>query len=388
MIKTTAIILAAGNGARMNSETTKQRMLIGGESVLHRSVRAFSDSSLVDGIIVVCREDEMDFAAEELLVDFPKIEKIVVGGNTRAESAKNAFSTISREAEFVAIHDAARCLITVDMIDKVIMRAYDTGAATAGYPVTDTVKIVSNSKITKTVDRSTLFFATTPQVFKSSIYSKALSENFDLSLITDDNMLIEQIGISPSAVDVGKENIKITTPQDKEYAEFLIKKRERDMTDIRVGHGYDVHRFSEGRDLILGGVRIPYERGLLGHSDADVHTHAIMDSLLGAASLGDIGRHFPDTSDEFCGISSLILLEKVVKLLNDSGYTIKNIDATLVLQRPKIAPYIDEMRANISEKAGISLGRVNIKATTEEHLGFTGSGDGAAAHAVSLIEKK
>ena len=157
------------------------------------------------------------------------------------------------------------------------------------------------------------------------------------------------------------------------------------MCSFRVGHGYDVHRFAEGRRLILGGVDVPYERGLDGHSDADVLVHAIMDAILGAMGLGDIGRHFPDTSDEFLGISSMILLERVQKIVAEKGAAVVNVDATLVLQRPKIAPYIEDMVANIATALGISKTAVNVKATTEEHLGFTGRGEGAAAHAVALI---
>ena len=157
---------------------------------------------------------------------------------------------------------------------------------------------------------------------------------------------------------------------------------------FRIGHGYDVHRFAPDRALVLGGVEIPCDRGLLGHSDADVLTHAIMDSLLGAVSLGDIGRHFPDSSDEFRGISSIVLLHRVRELLRDAGYEVQNIDATLVMQSPKIAPYVREMVLNISAALEIDSARVNVKATTEEHLGFTGSGEGAAAHAVSMVKRK
>ncbi len=157
------------------------------------------------------------------------------------------------------------------------------------------------------------------------------------------------------------------------------------MADFRIGHGYDVHRLCEGRRLVLGGVEIPYRLGLLGHSDADVLVHAIMDALLGAAGLGDIGKHFPDSSEEFRGISSMILLAEVKKKLDSVGYSVGNVDATVVIQSPRISPYIEEMKRNVAEALGIGSDRVNIKATTEEHLGFTGSGEGAAAHAVALV---
>ena len=156
---------------------------------------------------------------------------------------------------------------------------------------------------------------------------------------------------------------------------------------MRIGHGYDVHRLTEGRRLILGGVDIPWEKGLLGHSDADVLTHAVMDALLGAAGLGDIGRHFPDTDSAYAGADSLKLLEHVVKLLGERGFSVGNVDATVLAQRPKLAPHIPQMRDNLARTMGVDPSRINIKATTEEGLGFTGSGEGMAAHAVALIER-
>ncbi len=154
---------------------------------------------------------------------------------------------------------------------------------------------------------------------------------------------------------------------------------------FRIGHGYDVHRLTEGRKLILGGVDIPYERGLLGHSDADVLVHAVMDALLGAAALGDIGKRFPDTDERYAGADSLKLLAEVARVLGAEGYSVSNIDATVIAQRPRLAPYIDEMRANIARAAGLEPGQVSVKATTEEKLGFTGDGSGIAAHAVALV---
>ncbi len=159
------------------------------------------------------------------------------------------------------------------------------------------------------------------------------------------------------------------------------------MSDVRVGHGYDVHRLVEGRKLILGGVDIPWEKGLLGHSDADVLVHAVMDALLGAAGLGDIGQHFPDTDPAYAGADSLGLLEHVTALLRERGYVVGNVDATILAQRPKLAPHISKMRENLARAMGVDPDRVNVKATTEEGLSFTGSGEGMAAHAVALIER-
>ena len=385
--KISAVILAAGSGTRMNSDVTKQRMTILGESVLHRCVRAFDKSEFISEIVVVVRADEKPLLSEDLR-GFNKPLRVVCGGATRQESAKIGFCALSESSEYLMIHDAARCLVTTQIIDAVALAVLEHGAATAATPVTDTVKKSLDGKtVSATIPRNQLYSAQTPQAFSREIYTRAigLAEEYETE-ITDDNMMAEIAGAEIHLVDCGRENIKITTHSDIEYAEFLIRKREG-MPSFKIGHGYDVHKLVPERALILGGVSIDYEKGLLGHSDADVLTHAIMDALLGAAGLGDIGRHFPDTSDEYRGISSMVLLGKVQKILLESGYRVNNVDATLVLQSPKIASYIDKMRENIASALKIPVSDVNIKATTEERLGFTGSGEGAAAHAVATIIK-
>lgn len=381
----TAIILAAGSGTRMGSDKTKQRIDLCGKSILYRSVEAFNDCPEIAHILVVSRADELDWAREEIGC-FDKIFAIITGGKTRAESVKCGFNAIPSDSEFVAIHDGARCMIKPCQISAVLEKAFSFGAATACSSVTDTVKCVDDSRmISSTIPREGLYLATTPQVFEKNAFSDAMMKIKPSDQITDDNMIIEQTGGRVYPVDIGKENIKITTAEDLSYAEFILRRRE--MVETRIGHGYDVHRFSEGRKLILGGVEIPHSSGLLGHSDADVLTHAIMDAILGACGLGDIGRHFPDTDERYKGISSLKLLERVSSIIKSEGYSIVNIDATLVMQSPKIAPYIEEMINNLSNILNIECGRINIKATTEEHLGFTGNGEGACAHAVVLVKK-
>ena len=380
-----AVVLAGGSGLRMNLGITKQRITLLGESILHRTVRAFDECDEIDAIVVACRADELEWVKDQLK-DISKPLKIVIGGKTRAESSYNAFVALPEESDFVAIHDGARCLITPENIKKVVRAAYLYGAASAGTTVTDTVKSMSDGFVDSTIQRDRLFLAHTPQIFSTELYSRAIKSISLDETYTDDNMLIERIGVKVCSVDTGKHNIKITTAEDLSYAEFILEGRSA-VNEIRVGHGYDVHRLVEGRKLILGGVEIPFEKGLLGHSDADVLTHAIMDALLGACALGDIGRHFPDSAGEFKDISSLELLKRVTCLIYDRGYSIVNIDATLVMQRPKVSPYIDQMISNISEILDIEQGRINIKATTEEKLGFTGSGDGASAHAIATVKK-
>ncbi len=381
-----AVILAAGNGSRMRSNITKQRIEILGKSLLYHTVRAFSDCDCVDDIILVCRADEIDWALTELAF-LSKPYRIVIGGKTRAESAMIGFSFIPEESEFVAIHDAARCLITDENIRAVADMAFTHGAATACTAVTDTLKASSDDgMIYTTVSREGLFSAQTPQIFSRRLYADAIEKAAFDEEITDDNMLIEMIGGRVYPVDIGRQNIKVTTADDLLYAEYIIDRR-RCMSEIRIGHGYDVHRFVKGRRLVLGGVDIPYEKGLMGHSDADVLTHAIMDALLGGSGLGDIGRHFPDSDERYEGISSLELLRKVDKLIKSNGYSIVNIDATLILQSPKVAPYVEKMVDNFVAILDIERGRINVKATTEEKLGFTGSGEGASAHAVVSLKK-
>ena len=382
-----AIILAAGVGSRMGGDKTKQRIVLDGRSILKRTLLSFEAAASVKEIIIVTREDEMDFARGEAS-GITKLKSIVVGGACRAESARLGFFAAGDSIDLIAIHDAARCLVEPDMIDRVAEAADIHGCASAACRVFDTVKLVDNEGFAiGTQARESIMRAQTPQIFKRELYKTAISRVETDESITDDNSLLERIGQRIFLVDTGNNNIKITEPSDIPIALGIIRNGEGFKMGIRVGHGYDVHRFAKERALILGGVSIPHTVGLLGHSDADVLLHAIMDALLGAAALGDIGKHFPDTDPAYSGASSLNLLTKVGKLLSDNGYSVSNIDATIVLQAPKIASYIDKMRENIAFALNISVGDVSVKATTEEKLGFTGSGEGAAAHAVALLTK-
>lgn len=390
-LMTSAIILAGGSGSRMCADQPKQFIDIFGKTVLERSLSAFDSTDLVDELIVVVRPGEEQAVYDSILpLSLVKTLKVVGGGSCRAESARNGFSAVSEGADFVAVHDAARCLVTPEMITKVVEMAHKTGAATAACAVFDTVKRVDeNGRIVATVPRDGLLRAQTPQVFSTAIYKRALDACDDLLAVTDDNMLVENIGVDIYAVDLGPDNIKITTRGDLTLAKNILTERgEGAMGGFRIGHGYDVHRLVPDRKLIIGGVEIPHEKGLLGHSDADVLLHAIMDSLLGAAALGDIGRHFPDSSDEFKGISSIHLLTRVVELIRAKGFKVVNVDATLVMQRPKVLPYISKMICGISFALGIPEDCVNVKATTEERLGFTGREEGVSAHAVALLLKE
>ena len=374
--KVAVIIAAAGRGRRVGGPVPKQYLKIGGEPVILKTLRVFSELEEIDHIFIVTNEDYIDKCRE--IVEsggVKKVEAIVCGGSERQESVYNALQEVNRKrpgVEYVLIHDGARPYVNEETVLGVRKAAAENGDAAACVAMKDSVRKTFGDK-SISVDRNDYFAVQTPQGFKKSYlieaYDKALKEGYRG---TDDASLVERAGYEVKVVDGDYQNIKITTREDLPV-------------ESRVGTGFDVHRFETGRNLILGGVKIPYENGLAGHSDADVLLHALMDALLGAAALGDIGVHFPDTDDRYKGISSLILLSKVRELLNENFYSIGNVDITVIAQKPKISPYTEEMKSNISSVLKIEKNRINIKGTTTEKLGFTGRGEGIAAEAVCSI---
>lgn len=385
--RTSAIIAAAGNGTRMNSATSKQFIKLGTMPVLARTLLAFECAHEVDEVIVVTRKYDIDTAWELIhKYGIKKVTDVIIGGSTRQESVMSALNCV--KGNKVLIHDGARPFITPGQINSVANALTECDAAALGIPVKDTLKRVSGTGyITETCDRTALFSIQTPQGFKTELIKNAHKYAKESGAkATDDCALCEDIGISVKIIQGSASNIKITTPDDLEVAQGLLKNMECEHK-MRVGFGYDVHKLIEGRPLIIGGVQIPYERGLLGHSDADVLLHAIMDALLGAAALGDIGKHFPDTDEKWSGADSTKLLEKVGSLLAESGAKIINIDATIIAQKPKMAPYIEEMVEIVEKTLNLPKGSVNIKATTTEKLGFCGREEGIAAEAICGIEK-
>ena len=376
------IIAAAGSSTRMGSDITKQLIKISGKTVLEYSVEAFSEIDDVKEIIISTKSDEKELI-KELVKKYKKVKHVTVGGKIRQESVKNAVELLSPESEIVAIHDAARPLISTEDIIGILQSASVHGAVCPVSRVTDTVKEADNGIIINTLNRDRLFLASTTQTFKTDLYKNALSKISDGQIFTDDCSIAEKAGFKVFTYIMKNDNIKITTMKD---LSTVMKKLPT--LNIRTGHGYDVHKLVPDRALILGGVTIPHSTGLLGHSDADVLVHAIMDALLGAAAKGDIGKLFPDTSVEFKGISSIELLRRVKDILESDGYTVGNIDATIVAQAPKLSPFIPEMVDNIANALNIEVSQVNVKATTEENLGFTGELLGISAHAVAIIVKE
>ena len=324
--------------------------------------------------------------------------QVVFGGSERQYSIANALKILSQTTDIVLVHDGARPLVNTQCINNVIQAATVHQAAVVAVPVKDTIKTVNDSgTVTGTPERHTLWSIQTPQGFNANILRQAYEQAAqDGYLGTDDASLVERIGARVKIVDGSYENIKVTTPEDLIIAEALMKGRINALYNkeceaknmVRFGMGYDVHKLVEGRKLILGGVEIPYVYGLDGHSDADVLLHGIKDALLGAAALGDIGKHFPDTDMSYKGVSSIILLERVREIIAEHGYIVNNIDATIVAERPKLAPYIPEMNQRIAIALQVEVGQVNVKATTTEGLGFAGKGTGIAAYAVASIVKK
>ena len=383
--RVSAVLVAAGSSTRMGFD--KLSFDLGGETVLHRSIRAFEQDPLVTEIVLVAGKNRA--FVEQQAADCTKPVQIVTGGTTRAESAKNG--VLAAAGELVAVHDAARPFVSQAVITAALEAAARCGAAAPAVPVKDTIKAAArgNGKtvpdaclVHTTPDRSTLYAVQTPQCFDRAEYLAALEE-LDAEkarLVTDDCSLFELTGRAVQLTQGDYANYKITTRED------LPRPEQKEEHKMRIGHGYDVHRLVEGRKLILGGVEVPFEKGLLGHSDADVLAHAVMDAVLGAAALGDIGQHFPDNDPAYSGADSLKQARRVAEILKEHGFRIENIDATLLCQRPKLAPYIPAMRQNLADAFGLPVDAVSVKATTEGHLGFTGEGLGIAAHAVALIE--
>lgn len=362
------VIPAAGEGRRTGLKENKLFYSLNGEPMIKTTVRAFLKHPVVDAVCVVCAKKDI----ERMRHILGKTVIYALGGNTREESV---FSGLKEVEKFdrVLIHDGARPFVSADIISRVAESIAPGVCAVAGVGVTDTLKTVENGIIKSTVDRNKYFRAQTPQGFMTDEIISLFKQG-KYSDLTDDSQLFEKAGKRVIAVEGEEKNKKITTREDVAGMPIYL-----------VGTGYDVHCLTEGRKLILGGVEIPYERGLLGHSDADVLLHAVCDAILGAAGEGDIGKHFPDTDEKYRGIKSTVLLENVNELINKKGFCVVNVSAVIVAQKPKLLPYIEQMNENI---AGIlKTDRVNVAATTTERLGFEGREEGISATATVMLAR-
>ena len=379
-----AVIVAAGRGERAGLGQNKVFYKVDGRSVLGRCLDAFQNCGRFDGAALVL--SEADEAAWQALSaregPFPLVKAVARGGATRRDSVYSGLLALPEDAELVAIHDAARPFVSDAVIDATLNSARMYGSGVISTAVVDTIKQVGADGRVMSLDRDTLRAVQTPQTFN---YQKILEAHrrarAEELAVTDDAMLFEhyygnvRLVTAPGA----EENRKLTTKADFDALNAA--------PDVRVGQGYDVHRLVEGRRLILCGVDISWEKGLDGHSDADVAVHALMDALLGALGLGDIGHLFPDTDPAYEGADSMKLLDAVMERVREKGYRVGNADVTIVAQRPKLAPYIPQMRDDIAAGLGVAPERVNVKATTTERMGFEGECVGISAQAVALLIK-
>jgi 2-C-methyl-D-erythritol 4-phosphate cytidylyltransferase/2-C-methyl-D-erythritol 2,4-cyclodiphosphate synthase len=387
-----AILAAAGRGTRLGSATPKQMLLLGEHTILQRSFDVIDSHDRIDEIVVALPRD-LASAPPPFLISARKPVRIVDGGPRRQDSVANAFAQVSKTAGLIVIHDAARPFATADLFTRVIEAAAKGGAAIAAVQALDTVKEATAAPglriVARTIDRESVYLAQTPQAFSREVLEDAIEHARNtIGSATDEASLAEQAGHSVRLVDGESANIKITTELDLVMSKALVG-----MGDVgleiravpRIGTGYDLHRLEAGRRLIIGGVEIPHETGLAGHSDADVLCHAVTDAILGAAAAGDIGRHFPDNDPQWKGANSIELLKGAVAIIRAAGYAVANVDAVIVAERPKLAPHIDAMRANLAQAMGIDVSAVSVKGKTNEKVDALGRNEAIAVHAVALI---
>ncbi len=384
-MKICAVILAAGSGRRMDMDTNKVFLKFDEQSAVMRCIKAFEQTALFSGLVVVCKPQEREIMETKIKkhCKHPGV-RVCEGGAERQDSVRNALMMLDEDTDVVAVHDAARCFVTQKIIQDCVSSAIRYGSGVAAMAATDTIKRAKNGVVLETLDRSELVCVQTPQTFTYDLLCKAYTQaEADGFLGTDDASLVERLGAPVRLVSGSPDNIKLTTRSDVQKGREIVQ---RDSA-LRIGNGFDMHAFATGRRLVLGGVEIPSEIGLDGHSDADVLIHAIMDALLGAARLGDIGELFPPTDMRYKDIYSIELLREVGDLLKKYGYRIINIDSTLIMQRPKVAAYRQEMIGNIAAALNMNREYINVKATTTEHLGSVGRGEGAAAQAVCILQR-
>jgi 2-C-methyl-D-erythritol 4-phosphate cytidylyltransferase / 2-C-methyl-D-erythritol 2,4-cyclodiphosphate synthase len=402
----TAIIAAGGRGLRFGASGPKQLLSVGGTPILARSIEAFASHPSVDAVIVALPQELADdppayLRPADAFASHRKPCRIVAGGARRQDSVANAFHAAADTTDVIVIHDAARPFASADLIARTIAAAAESGAAVAAVQSRDTVKQRQDGRdgqdghvrlVKATLPRETIYLAQTPQAFQRDVLRRALEigarEGVDA---TDEATLVELAGVPVRLVDGEASNIKITTADDMTMAEAIaghLAPRTSQPAPVRTGRagtGYDLHRLVAGRPLILGGVTIPSERGALGHSDADVVCHSLTDAMLGAAGLGDIGRHFPDSDPRWKDAHSIDLLRHVAGLVAGEGFVVGNVDVTVILESPKIRDHVDAMRAAVAAAIGIDVARVSIKGKTNEGVDAVGRGEAIAAHAIALI---
>ena len=377
------ILLAAGAGKRMRCEANKIFLRLGKYSVLQWNLHHLASVADISEVIIVAAAGEEDIVTKEVadMGALPWQPRIVTGGKERQDSVRAGTLAVSATTEIIVVHDGARPMAKPALFTAVAEAAQKYGAAVAAVPVIDTIKRVTDDLlVTETLKRSELYAVQTPQGFQKDWLLEAQAYAAETNFMgTDDVSLVEHQGKPVHIVLSDYINCKLTTPEDIIRAKQYLGVTEPMM---RVGFGYDVHRFKTGRPCILGGVQIESEFGPDGHSDADVLIHALMDALLGAAGLPDIGYWFPPEDDAFKGISSMELLRQVMKLLHEKGFKAYNVDVMVIAEAPKLKPHIGAMKRNLSDALGIGEDFISVKATTHEKMGAFGRMEGLAAQAV------
>ncbi len=394
-----AVIAAGGTGTRINSGIPKQFLEIGGKPILLHTVARIASLEEVNQIVIALPTEHIPTGRLMLHQERVGIPvECVSGGSNRQESVRCGVARVSVGTDVVLVHDAVRPLCDPEMMRRVLYAAWKKGAAVPGLAATDTIQRVSRAgRVLATPPREELYAIQTPQAFHADLLRTALEKaHAEGFLGTDESSIVRRVGHSVTVVAGSPDNIKITRPLDLEIAERLLSGRLQqrrcakmnESTLLRIGQGVDYHRLVEGRKLILGGVKIPFDKGLEGHSDADALSHSVCDALLGAAAMGDIGRHFPDTDPSNSNRCSLEFLSEVRTKIEAAGWTIHNVDATLLVERPKLAPFLDAMSRNIAESLDLKPDAVNIKATTTEGMNAEGRGEGISAQAIALLYRK
>lgn len=359
------VITAAGTGSRAGFEENKIFKLIGKKSVIETTFDSFSLSGLVDEIIITANQEDFN-----RLKDLFPLSKVVIGGKTRQQSVLNGLNHVS--GDIVLIHDGARPFVTKEIIKDCIESVKKFGSGISAYPSTDTIAIGKDGFIEQNLGKEEMFIIQTPQGFYTNDILRAHARANGNE--PDDSILyLRHVG-KPHLSLGSKENRKLTLKED------FIK-------ESAVGVGYDTHKLTENRRLVLGGVTIPHDKGLLGHSDADVLTHAVMDALLSAAGLRDIGYYFPDNDNKYKDISSIVLLKEVMRLIANEGYSVGNVTACILAEKPKLSPFIETIKNNLANELGISLDKLGITVTTTEGLGFIGREEGIAVHSTCTLVK-
>ncbi len=377
-----AVVVAAGNGTRSGRVIPKQFADINGKPILEWSIQSLSKDKRFKKIIVVI-SDEFNDLTTEICAPYSDVE-IVSGGLERADSVRNALSAAQKhDPEIIFIHDAARPGLTQRVIDDLFTALEKNDAAAPALPIVDAIKQKSSIDSLKNIDRTDLFRIQTPQAFK---FKKILSAQQHKKNFVDDLEAIEDIGGTIKLVSGEYQLMKVTLPKDFKTVSKLMRDERSGLIGIpRIGSGFDVHQFEEGDFVILCGVKIPHRFKLKGHSDADVAWHALTDAIYGALAEGDIGVHFPPTEPKWKGVASEVFLQHAVDLARERGFSIGNVDFTIICEEPKLKPHNVAMREETARVLGIPLDRISVKATTTEKLGFTGRKEGIAAQANVLL---